>query len=50
MGSYITQRRLLEEMVALGESEMMVMRALLAMAATGDVEFKRERSVIQRLR
>ena len=36
--------------VALGESEMFVMRALLAMAAGGDVEFKRERSVIQRVR
>ena len=29
---------------------MMVMRALLAMAAGGDIEFKRERSVVQRLR
>ncbi len=50
IGSYITQRRLMEEMVALGESEMMVMRALLAMSAGGDIEFKRERSVIQRVR
>ncbi len=83
VGSYITQKRLMEEMVgtcclkratpswlpcaqalhvtrphrlpsfmqvALGESEMFVMRALLAMAAGGDVEFKRERSVIQRVR
>ncbi|GAX74631.1 hypothetical protein CEUSTIGMA_g2079.t1 [Chlamydomonas eustigma] len=50
IGSYITQKRLMEEMVALGESEMFVMRALLAMAAGGDIEFKRERSVIQRVR
>jgi hypothetical protein len=29
---------------------MSVMRALLAMAAGGDIEFKRERAIIQRMR
>jgi len=50
IGSYITQRRLMDEMVALGESEMMVMRALCAMSAMGEIEFRRERSVVHRVR
>jgi DNA replication licensing factor MCM5 len=50
VGSYITQKRLMEEMVALGESEMFVMRALLAMQGSGEIEFKRERTIIHRIR
>eukprot|EP00798_Chlamydomonas_sp_ICE-L_P022234 gene22234-29301_t len=50
IGGYMTQKRLMDEMVALGESEQMVMRALLAMSAQGDVQFRRERAVLHRVK
>lgn len=46
----VSPRRLIDEMVALGEPEPLVLRVLLAMAAGGDVTFARERTMLQRVR
>ncbi|GIL54329.1 hypothetical protein Vafri_9903 [Volvox africanus] len=50
IGAYMTTRRLLDEMVALGEPESLVLRVLLTMAAAGDVNLTRERTMVHRLR
>lgn len=48
IGATMLTRRLMDELVALGESESMVMRALLIMAQLQQVTLKRERSVVTR--
>ncbi|GFR48027.1 hypothetical protein Agub_g9859 [Astrephomene gubernaculifera] len=50
IGAYMTTKRLLDEMVALGEPESLVLRVLLTMAAAGDVNLTRERTMVHRLR
>lgn len=50
IGGYLTTRRLLDELVALGDPEPLVMRALCALDAQGEFQLRRERSVIHRLR
>lgn len=50
IGAYMTTRRLLDEMVALGEPESLVLRVLLTMAAAGDVNLTRERTMVHRVR
>ncbi len=50
IGAYMTTRRLLDEMVALGEPESLVLRVLMAMAAAGEVALTRERTTVHRLR
>ncbi|KAG2489331.1 hypothetical protein HYH03_012163 [Edaphochlamys debaryana] len=50
IGAQMTTRRLLDEMVALGEPETLVLRVLLAMAAQGDVTLTRERTQVTRVR
>lgn len=50
IGAYMSQRRLLDEMSALGESEQLVWRALVVMQQAGEVEFRRERSLIHRVK
>ncbi|GFH22272.1 DNA helicase, partial [Haematococcus lacustris] len=48
IGGYITLRKLLDELVALGEPEALVMRALCALDAQGEFQLRRERSVVYR--
>ncbi|GLC34924.1 hypothetical protein PLESTB_001178700 [Pleodorina starrii] len=50
IGAYMTTRRLLDEMVALGEPESLVLRVLLTLAAAGDVNLTRERTMVHRVR
>ncbi|KAJ9517956.1 hypothetical protein QJQ45_004274 [Haematococcus lacustris] len=50
IGGYITLRKLLDELVALGEPEALVMRALCALDAQGEFQLRRERSVVYRVR
>ena len=50
IGGFMPLRRLLDEMVALGEPEPLVMRALVALNQAGEFQFKRERAIVHRLR
>eukprot|EP00198_Chlamydomonas_reinhardtii_P000640 XP_001689975.1 minichromosome maintenance protein 5 [Chlamydomonas reinhardtii] len=50
IGAFMTTRRLLDEMVALGEPESLVHRVLLALAAGGDINLTRERTMVSRVR
>ncbi|KXZ53157.1 hypothetical protein GPECTOR_7g1049 [Gonium pectorale] len=50
IGAYMTTKRLMDEMVALGEPESLTLRVLLAMAASGDINLTRERTMVHRLR
>jgi DNA replication licensing factor MCM5 len=43
-------RKLLDELVALGEPEALVMRALCALDSQGEFQLRRERSVVYRVR
>lgn len=44
------RRKLLDEMVAMGEPETLVMRALCALDAQGDFQMRRERTIVTRQR
>ncbi|KAG2449154.1 hypothetical protein HYH02_005901 [Chlamydomonas schloesseri] len=50
IGAFMTTRRLLDEMVALGEPESLVHRVLLALSASGDINLTRERTMVSRVR
>jgi hypothetical protein len=49
-GPPVTCRKLLDELVALGEPEALVMRALCALDSQGEFQLRRERSVVYRVR
>ncbi|KAG9456246.1 hypothetical protein H6P81_000754 [Aristolochia fimbriata] len=48
IGSHISERRLIDELARMGMNESIVRRALLAMHARDEVEYKRERRIIHR--
>ena len=50
IGSYVSERKLVDELVRIGMSESLVRRALLYMAETSEVEYVRERRMIHRLK
>ena len=50
IGSYVSERKLVDELVRVGMNEGMVRRALLYMSETSEVEYVRERRMIHRLK
>lgn len=50
IGSHVSERKLIDELVRVGMPENLVRKALLYMASQGDLEHRRERRLIHRLR
>ena len=50
IGSHVSERKLIDELVRVGMPENLVRKALLFMASQGDLEHRRERRLIHRLR
>jgi DNA replication licensing factor MCM5 len=50
IGSYVSERKLVDELTRVGMNECMVRRALLYMSETNEVEYVRERRMIHRLK
>lgn len=50
IGSYVSERKLVDELVRVGMNEGLVRRALLYMSETNEVEYVRERRMIHRLK
>ena len=50
IGSHVSERKLIDELVRVGMPENLVRKALIFMASQGDIEHRRERRLICRLR
>lgn len=50
IGSYVSERKMVDELVRVGLAESLVRKALLYMAETNEVEYVRERRMIHRLK
>ncbi len=48
--SYVSERRLIDELVRIGLNESLIRRALLYMTTMNDLEYVKERRLIKRLR
>ncbi len=50
INSYVSERKMIDELVRIGLNESLVRRALLYMQQSGDIEYRKERRLIHRIK
>ena len=50
IGSFVAERKLVDELVRVGFGENLVRKALMFLQSSGDYEYRRERRLVHRLK